>query len=103
AELVAPALHGFRARADEMQPATLDDLSELGVLREETVTRVDGVRRRDLGGADQSRHVKVALRGRSRTDAHRLVRETHVERAGVGLGVNGHGADAELTTRADHA
>ena len=38
-----------------------------------------------------------------RPDAHGLVGEAHVERARVGLGVHGHGADAELLASADDA
>src|ERR1700759_4308833 len=54
------------------------------------------VRGGDLGCADDVRNCEVALRSLRWTDAHRLIGEAHVQRARVGLGVNGHGLNAEL-------
>ena len=77
--------------------------ANFGVLGEKAVARVDRVGAGDLGGGDDRRDVEVALRRAARADAHRLVGEAHVERARVGLGVHGDGADAELAARADDA
>ena len=47
--------------------------------------------------------LQVAARRRRGADAHRLVGEAHVQRARVGLGVDGDRRDAELAARADDA
>ncbi len=87
--LVPHATDLLRSRADERQFGLAADLRELGVLGEESVARVDGVRARDLRRRDQSRDVQVRLARRRRPDAHRFVREAHVERVGIDLGVDG--------------
>ena len=43
--------------------------------------------------------VQIALRRRAGPDQARLVGAPHVQRAAVGLGVDGHRADAELAQR----
>jgi hypothetical protein len=48
----------------------------------------------NLGGADDRRHVEVAVLRRRRPDAHRLVGEQHVFLVEVGRGVHGDGLDA---------
>ncbi len=82
-DLVAhlPDLRG--GRPDEHEVGGLADLCELGVLGEEPVA---GVNR--IGASDLSR--------RGRPDADVLVRETHVQRLAIGLGMHGYGRDAEL-------
>src|SRR5258706_7104336 len=64
---------------------------------------MDRVGRGDLGGADDRGNMQVALRGRRRPDAPRLVGEAHVQRARVGLRVHGDRLDAELAARANDA
>ena len=62
---------------------------------------MDRVGAGDLGGADDGRHVQVAVEAARRADADVLVGEPHVQRVLVGLGVHGDGLDAELAARAD--
>jgi hypothetical protein len=61
---------------------------------------VDGVGRGDFCRADDRGDVEVALARRRGPDAHGLVGEAHVERAGVGLGVDCDGLDPQLAARA---
>ena len=62
-----------------------------------------GVAARRLGRGDDVRDAQVALRGRGRADADRLVGELDVQCVAVGGRVDGDGLDPELVQRADHA
>src|SRR5262249_24101298 len=95
--------HDLGLRADPLEAALGDDLGEVRVLGEEAVARVDGVGARDLGGADDGRHVEVARARRGGADADLLVGEADVQRVGVGRRVDGHRLDAELAARSNHA
>ena len=57
----------------------------------------------DLGGADDGRHVQVAVGAPRRTDADVLVGKPHVQRVLVRLGADGDGLDAKLAARVDDA
>ena len=70
---------------------------------EEAVARMDGVGARDFGGADDRRHVEIAVEAPRRPDADVLVGEPHVQRVLVGLRVDRHRLDAQLAARADDA
>ena len=76
-------------------------LGEAPILGEEPITRMDGVGPDAEGGADERVARQIALPGRCRTDRHRLVGLGDVWRALVGLGVHGHGREAELATGTD--
>ena len=64
---------------------------------------MNGVGAGDLGSADDGRHVQVAVGAARGADPHVLVGEPDVERVLVGLGIDGHGLDAELAARHDDA
>ena len=64
---------------------------------------MDRVGAGDLGGADDRRHVQVAVEAPRRADADVLVGEAHVQRVLVGLRVDRDRLDAELAARADDA
>ena len=87
-------------RADEGEAAALDALGEVGVLGQEAVAGMDRLGVGHLGGGDDRRHVEVALRGRRRADADRLVGELHVLRVAVGLRIDDDRLDAELAAGA---
>ena len=74
----------------------LEHLREAGILGEEAVAGVDGVRAGDLAGGDQGRDIEVAVAGRGRADADALVGEAHMHGVGVGGRVHRHRGDAEL-------
>ena len=101
ANLVAHQRDVCRARADEDEAVLLDDGREVRTLGEEAVTGVNGVGVGDLAGGDDRRDVEVALSGRRRADADRLIGEPGVHRLGVRRGVDGHGLDAELPAGTD--
>ena len=95
-DLVAHQADGLGLGADEHEAALFDALGEVRVLGQEAVAGMDRHRVGDFRGADDGRHVQVALRGGRRPDAHRLVRQQHVLEAVVGGGMHGHGLDAQL-------
>src|SRR5574343_1494530 len=94
--LVAHQADGFGARADEGKAGLLHALGEVGVFRQEAVTRVDGLGVGYFGGGNQRRHIQVALGRGCRADAHRFVGQLHVVGFAVGFGMHYHGLDAHL-------
>ncbi len=94
---------GFRRRADEGDMTVLEDLREIGVLREETVAGMDRVGLGDLGGRNDGRDVQVRGGRRIGADADVFVGETHVKSIAVGLAVDGNSPDAELPAGRDDA
>jgi hypothetical protein len=57
---------------------------------------VNRVRLGDLGDAEDIRDVQVTVLGFSRADAEFFVGQHGVERCPVGLGIDGHGFDAQF-------
>jgi hypothetical protein len=93
----------FRWRPNESDVAGLGYFGEIGVLRQQSVSRMDSVDVRDLSRADDCRNVEVALRQLGRTNADRFVGKLDVQRVPIGLAVNRHGADAQLFASANDA
>ena len=89
-----PDVFGFGA--DELQPVLLHDLREARVLRQKAVARVDRVGLADLGRRDDVGDIQIAVGGRRRADADRLVRQAHVHGVGVGGRVDRDRADAHF-------
>ena len=84
ARVLSPSsLMTSRVRADERDLHASADLGEARVLREEAVTGMNRVGARDLRGADDGRHVEIAVGAPRRPDADLLVREAHVQRVFV--------------------
>lgn len=101
--LVLERRHRPRAGADEADVAARADLLEMGVLREESVPRMDGIHVGDLGGADDAVDAQVAFRGRTLSDADGLVGHVDVHGIGVGFGVDRDGPDVQFLASADDA
>ena len=81
-------------RGPDPGEARVDDgLREGGVLGQEAEAGVDERRTRLPGGGEELLGDEVALARRRRADRHGVVREAHVERAAVGLGVDRDGRD----------
>ena len=79
-----------RRRPDEGHARGRARLGEVGVLGQEAVARVDARRRRSLRTASTILSIdQVALARGRRADGDRLVGHAHVQRAAVGLGVDG--------------
>ncbi len=101
--------HRSDRRADPGQAGIEHRGSEFGVLGEEAVAGMDGVRPGGTGGRDQLRGVEVARRSRRVGDigtraleSDRSVGLAHMRRRGVGIGVHGDGADAQPPAGVEH-
>ena len=101
--LVLQCVHRPGAGADEADVAAFADIREVGVFGEEAVAGVDGIDVGDFGGADQAVDAEVALLGGTFTNTDGFIGHLDVHGVGVGLGVDGDGADVELLARADDA
>ncbi len=101
AGLAAHLAHRHRLRADEDDACGFHRVGEVGVLAEEAVARMNGLRAGLLRDFDDHIATQVRLLRSRPADAVRLVGLTYVLRIGVGLRVHGHGADAELARAAN--
>jgi len=61
-DLVTHHADGFGTRSDEHEAALFHALGEIGILRQEAITGMDGLRIGDLRRADDGRDVQIALR-----------------------------------------
>ena len=93
--------HGLGGGADEGQPGGVAGRSELGVLAEKSVARVEGVGPTLPGDLEDAIAPEVALPRGGRADAERLVRHAHVDGTAVGLRVDGDRSNAERATGSD--
>ena len=103
ARLVAHQPDDLRVGTDELDVARLADFGEVRALGQEAVAGMDGVGAGDFGGADDRRHVQVAVGAARRADADVLVGEPDVQGVLVGLGVDGDRLDAQLAAGEDDA
>ena len=101
--LVAERLHAPGLRADEHQPIPLAKPGEMRVFRKEAVAGMNRLRAGKLGGGDDAVLMQIALLGRSGADSIAFIRQRHVQRALVRLGVYRDGRDAHLLAGADDA
>ena len=95
-------IHHVCRRSDEHQPRVSHRTREGRALGQEAVAGVDGVCTRSGSGREQSRDRQVGVGCTGRADPRRHVRLTHVRCEAIGVGVDGHAAQARLRTRADH-
>jgi hypothetical protein len=98
-----PSAGWSRAGTDEDEAALFDPLGEIGVFRQEAVAGMDRHRVGDFGGADDRRHVQVALGGGRRADADRFVGQADMLEVAIHRGMHGDGADAQLPAGAQDA
>ena len=80
-----------------------DRLGEVGVLGQEAVAGVDGLGAGGFRGGQHLPSVQIGFAGGGGADQHRLVSLAHVQGAGVGLGIDGDGAQAHAAGGAEHA
>ena len=90
-ELVAQRLDRVRGRADEDEAGRLHRSSKVGVLREESVSRVDRIGAGTEGRIDHGRHRQVRRRRCSWTDVLRPIGQPHMKCPNVGIRVHGDG------------
>ena len=103
AMLQSERAHLFRRRADERNAFALACLGEIGVLRQEAITRMDGLRPARPRNFQNAIRAQITFRRRCPPDAHRFVRLRHVQRSTVRLGIDRDRLDAERLQRADDA
>ncbi|VWB57099.1 hypothetical protein BST28156_02670 [Burkholderia stagnalis] len=101
--LEAERAHLVGARPDEAHAGRRARIGEIGVLRQEAVAGMHGLRARGARRVENRRDVQVAVGRRRRADAHRFVGQPHVTRVAVGFRVDRDRCDAEPLQRADHA
>ena len=84
-----------RRRADEGDAGAQRGFREVGILGEEPVAGMDALRAGLAGDLDQALDVEIALARRRRPDRIGLVAGAHMQRLGIGLGIDRDGAHAE--------
>jgi hypothetical protein len=75
----------------------------MGVLGQESVTRMDGIDVADFGGADHAVDFQITVGTRGFTDADGFIGELDVEGIDVGFRVNRERFDPELLAGANNA
>ena len=93
----------FGRGADEFDADGLADFGEVGVLGEEPIAGMDGVRSGNLGRAQDVGNISVAESGIRRPDADLLVGCAHMEARYIGLGKDGDGLDSKFLTGTNYA
>ena len=66
----------------------------MGIFREESISRVNGIGIGDLGGTDNSVDLEIAFRAVGGSDADGLIGKLDVQAVNIRLGVDGNGLDA---------
>ncbi len=95
--------HGLGRRSDEGDPARDNGASKVGVLREETVTRMHAVRARALEDVQNCVGVEIAFGDCLTSEGVGLVGQSHVQGVAVQFRIHGHCGDAHFATGPDHA
>src|ERR1019366_7360484 len=89
--------------SDELDVTAFADFGEVGVLRKQAVTGMDGVHVGDFGGADHRGNVEITLRQLRRANANRLIGKAHMQRIAIRFTVDCDGPDAEFLACANDA
>jgi hypothetical protein len=103
ADLVAHRLDRLGRWPDPGQAGVDHGPGEVGVLGQEAVARVDRIRARPARGLDDEVDAEVGVGGRVARQAYGVVCLRHERQAGVGVGVDGHGLDAQPAAGGEHA
>ena len=101
-DLVAERRHHIGWRADEDHIVGFDRARKFGALREEAVTRMNGVGAGGLRRADNRVDIEVAGSGFGRSDQACVVGCGDVRRTGVGLRIDRDGLDSEHARAANY-
>ena len=99
-DLVAHRGDGIGGRTDEDDPFGVQRLAEAFALGEEAIARMHGICARRLARFDDLVGQQIGLGRGRRADMDGLVRQQHMRRAGVGIGIDRDGLDAHLLGRA---
>ncbi len=87
-DLVAEIADRLRGRTDPGESGVDDGLGEFGVLGQEPVSRVDGVRAGPGGDVEQFADVQIGVRRRGSAQRIGVVGGTDVHRVPVGIGIH---------------
>ena len=101
-DLVPERGDGRRRRADEDHARIAHHASEVGVLGEKPVARVQGLAALAQRGLEDPALVQVGVLGSRGPEEDGLVGQPHVGGPVVGLRIHGDGADAQPLAGADH-
>jgi hypothetical protein len=101
--LVAEGIEHLGRRPDEHDAGLGDGAGERRTFAEQSVAGMHRLCARPFCRRHHGIDLEVALFDRRRPHPHRLVGKRGVHRPLVGVGINGYRADAETTTRAEHA
>ena len=102
ADLVSHSLNGVLARSTPDDSLLLQRLSETPVLRQETVTRMNGVRSRLTTSLHNLISTQVRLSRRRRSNVHSLVSHLHVLRVAISIRIHGHRLDSHALGSLEH-
>ena len=102
-DFVAHQLDGFRRRADENDAVLAAGAGEVGVLRQEAVAGVDGVRTCLLRCRQHCIDGEIALRRGRAADSHCFIGHPHMSCGPIGVGENGDRLDAQVLRSSNHA
>ena len=98
------AAHGsnrFGGRADKDQSGTLASAGKIRVFRQEAVTGVDGFGPAVAGDGQEAFGIQIAFAGRCRAEPPGFVGFADKQGTGIGIRIDGNGADTELAAGAD--
>src|SRR5207245_5032792 len=102
-DLDAHQLDDTGSGADKLNVARFTYFREVRGLCQKAIAGMNRIDIEYLGGADYGGNIQVALGGRSRPDADRLVGKAHVQRVAINVAMDRDCADAHLFTRPDDA
>ncbi len=102
-DFVAQRIHNIRGWADEDESRLNACFSEAGILREESVSRMDGIDVRLACGIQDIIYIEVALGRRRLTDGICCVGHRNVHGAAIRLGVDRNRGNAQLAAGLDNS
>ncbi len=99
-QFAAHLTHGIAARSDEDDTGSFHQIRERRVLRQEPITRMDGIGAGLTGSLDDALHDQITLAGSSRSNANCFVGIAHVQGIPIGFRKHRNGSDTHFTGRA---
>src|SRR5699024_3747552 len=98
AHFVAERIDRRGWRADPREAGADDGAGEVGVLREEPIPRVNGIRPRPAGDVENLCRIEIGFSGAGAAEREGLVNEFGVQGGAVGIGVDPDGSDPRIRT-----
>ncbi len=88
-------------RPDELDAGRFAGVSKARILAEKPIPGMDGFRSGRVCGGDNLGVVEITVGGRGRTETDGFIGHHDVERATIGVRIDGNAADITLTESAD--